>query len=107
MRDVFAGAICSVLSMAYCLSFAALIFSGPLAPWLATGVAVTFLSAAIGATVVALRSSFPFAIAGPDTSTSAVVATLVASFAAPLAASGSTHLLGATLIVMALGTALT
>ncbi|HWX90289.1 MAG TPA: SulP family inorganic anion transporter, partial [Rhizomicrobium sp.] len=107
LRDVFAGAVCSVLSTAYCLSFAALIFSGPLTPWLSAGVAVTFLSAAIGATIIALRSSFPFAIAGPDTATSAVVATLVAGLAAPLAASGSTHLLGAALIVMALATGLT
>jgi SulP family sulfate permease len=107
MRDVFAGAVCSVLSTAYCLSFAALIFSGPLAPWLSAGVAVTFLSAAIGATIIALRSSFPFAIAGPDTATSAVVATLVAALAAPLAATGSTHLLGAALIVMALATGMT
>jgi SulP family sulfate permease len=68
---------------------------------------VAFLSAAVGASIVALRSSFPFAIAGPDTSTSAVVATLVASLAAPLAASGATHLLGAAMIVMALVTALT
>ena len=62
IRDVCAGVICSVLSTAYCLSYAALIFAGPLKEWLSYGVAVTFLSAAIGATVVALRSSVPFAI---------------------------------------------
>ena len=28
--DIFAGAVCSVLSVAYCLSYAALIFTGPL-----------------------------------------------------------------------------
>ena len=49
MRDVLAGAICSILSVAYCLSYAALIFSGPLAHWLSYGIAVTFLSAAIAA----------------------------------------------------------
>jgi hypothetical protein len=32
LRDAFAGAVASVLSIAYCLSYAALIFSGPLAP---------------------------------------------------------------------------
>jgi SulP family sulfate permease len=91
--------------MAFCLSYAALIFSGPLAPFLSTGMAVTFLSAAVGAAVIAWRSSFPFAIAGPDTSTSAVVASLVAAMAARLA--GGTHLLGGVLIVIALATALT
>jgi SulP family sulfate permease len=105
MRDAFAGAICWILSAAYCLSFAALIFSGPLSPYLSTGVAVTFLSAAVGAAVVAWRSSFNFAIAGPDNATSAVTAALVAALMARLAASGGTHLLGAALIVMALATA--
>ena len=107
LRDVLAGTICSVLSTAYCLSYAALIFSGPLANWLSYGIAVTFLSAAVAAAVVALRSSLPFAIAGPDTSTSAVTATLVAAMAARLVADGATHLLEPTLIVMALGTAIT
>ena len=45
--DVFAGAVCSTLSIAYCLSYAALIFTGPLEHQLSYGVAVTFLSAAV------------------------------------------------------------
>ena len=100
LRDVSAGMICSVLSTAYCLSYAALIFSGPLAAWLSYGIAVTFLSAAVAAAVVALRSSLPFAIAGPDTSTSAVTATLMAAIAARLVADGSSHLLEPALIVI-------
>src|SRR5262245_42486147 len=86
MRDVIAGETCSVLSIAYCLSYAALIFSGPLSSFLSYGIAVTFLSAAIAAAVVAWRSSFPFAIAGPDTSTSAVTATLAAALVASVTA---------------------
>ena len=93
------------MSAAYCLSFAALIFTGPLTPFLATGVAVTFLSAAVGAGIVAWRSSFPFAIGGPDNATSAVVAALVAGLMANLGATG--HPLGAALILMALVTAAT
>jgi SulP family sulfate permease len=107
LRDVLAGAICSILSVAYCLSYAALIFSGLLANWLSYGMAATFLSAAIAAAVIALRSSFPFAIAGPDTSTSAVTAALAASTAARLAAEGNANLLPSTLIVIALATAAT
>jgi len=107
LRDLFAGAICSILSVAYCLSYAALIFSGPLQHWLSYGVAVTFLSAAIAAAVVALRSSLPFAIAGPDTSTSAVTATLAAAMAAQLVTEGNTNLLPPVLIVIALATAAT
>jgi SulP family sulfate permease len=107
MTDVFAGAICSVLSIAYCLSYAALIFTGPLENLLAYGVAVTFLSAAVGGAVVALRSSIPFAIAGPDSSISVVLAAMVATLVQRLVAGGGNHLLEPTLIALSLSTALT
>ena len=107
LRNVFAGTICSILSVVYCLSYAALIFAGPLNHWLSYGVAVTFLSATVGAAIVAWRSSLPFAIAGPDTSTSAVTAALAAALAQQLIANGNTGLLLPTLIVMAIATALT
>ena len=77
LTDVFAGTICSVLSIAYCLSYAVLIFAGPLQSVLSYGVAVTFLSAAIGGAIVAWRNSLPFAIAGPDSSASVVMAAKV------------------------------
>jgi SulP family sulfate permease len=107
LRDVFAGSVCSVLAVAYSLSYAALIFSGPLSQWLSYGVAMTFLSAAIGAAVVALRSSIPFAMAGPDSSTSAAMATLVAALTHQIVASGGGNQLESAVIVMALTTALT
>ena len=107
LTDVFAGAICSILSIAYCLSYAALIFTGPLENLLAYGVAVTFLSAAVGGAVVALRSSIPFAIAGPDSSISVVLAAMVATLVQRLAADGGTHFLEPTLIALSLSTALT
>ena len=77
LRNLFAGAICGVVSAVYCVSFAAFIFSGPLSPWLGSGIAAIFISTTISALVVALRSSLPFTIAGPDSSTSVVTATLV------------------------------
>jgi sulfate permease, SulP family len=107
LTDVFAGAVCSVLSIAYCLSYAALIFSGPLEHLLAYGIAVTFLSAAVGGSIVALRSSLPFAVAGPDSSISVVIAALVATVVQRLIANGSTELLEPTLIAMSLTTVLT
>ena len=105
--DVFAGAVCSVLSIAYCLSYAALIFTGPLEHALAYGVAVTFLSAAIGGAIVALRSSLPFAVAGPDSSISVVIAAMVATLIQRLATHGGTDFLVPSLIAMSLTTALT
>jgi len=108
LTDVFAGTVCSVLSIAYCLSYAALIFSGPLEHLLSYGIAVTFLSAAVGGAIVALRSSLPFAVAGPDSSISVVLAALVATLVQRLVATGSTtDLLEPTLIAMSLATALT
>ncbi len=107
LTDIFAGMICSVLSIAYCLSYAALIFTGPLAHLIAYGVAVTLMSAAVGGAVVALRSSLPFAIAGPDSSISVVLAALVATLVQRLVADGGTELLAPTLIAMSLATALT
>jgi sulfate permease, SulP family len=107
LKDVFAGSISSILSIAYGLSFAALIFSGPLTPWLAYGIAATFIATAAGALVVAARSSIPFMIAGPDGSTAAVTASLAAATVAPLAASGADDLLTPALFVLALSAGLT
>jgi SulP family sulfate permease len=107
LTDVFAGTVCSILSIAYCLSYAALIFTGPLEHLLSYGIAVTFLSAAVGGTIVALRSSLPFAVAGPDSSISVVLAALVATLVQRLVASGNTDLLEPALIALALATALT
>ena len=51
--DAFAGLITSTISIAYGLSFAALIFAPPLTPWIAYGIAATFLTTAISAAFVA------------------------------------------------------
>src|ERR1700691_5745898 len=107
LTDVFAGTVCSILSIAYCLSYAALIFTGPLEHLLSYGIAVTFLSAAVGGTIVALRSSLPFAVAGPDSSISVVLAALVAIVVQRLVAGGGGELLAPALIAMSLATALT
>jgi sulfate permease, SulP family len=106
LTDVFAGATCSILSIAYCLSYAALIFCGPLEHELAYGIALTFLSAAIGGAIVALRSSLPFAIAGPDSSISVVLAAMVAMVVQRLATQGVDPLV-ASLVAISLTTALT
>ncbi|WP_445491447.1 SLC26A/SulP transporter family protein [Rhodopseudomonas sp. RCAM05734] len=79
--DLFGGALASVLTIAFGLSYSVLIFAGPLAPLLPYGVAATFISASVAAAVVAIGSSFPFAVAGPDSSTAAVTAILAATLA--------------------------
>src|SRR5258708_15184247 len=81
LNDVFGGAVTSVLNVTYGLSYAVLIFPGPLAPFLPYGIAATFISASIAAAVLALGSSFPFAVAGPESSTAAVSAIPAAALA--------------------------
>ncbi len=107
LTDVFAGTICSILSIAYCLSYAALIFTGPLEHLLSYGVAVTFLSAAVGGSIVALRSSLPFAVAGPDSNISVVLAALVATVVQRVVADGGADLLKPTLVALCSATAIT
>lgn len=105
LADVFAGIICGVLALLVGLSYAALIFSGPLAPWLSYGITATFLSTAVSALVVALWSSIPFTVAGPGSATTAVTAVLSLAMATKLAGHGDTNLLTPTLIVVSLGSA--
>ena len=69
----------AVLTITFGLSYALLIFSGPLSPYLSYGLAATFISSAILAAVLALGSSLPFAIAAPETSTAAMTGILAAS----------------------------
>lgn len=107
-RDVFAGLVTSIMSVAYGLSFAALIFAPPLTPWIAYGIAATFITTTISAAIVAVRSSLPFAIAGPDGATAAVTASLVAALIEQLINQGAPDdLLAPVMIVLAIVTALT
>jgi sulfate permease, SulP family len=107
LRDLFGGAISGIVSIVYCVAYASFIFSGPVAPWLDYGIAATLISTTVAAFVVALRSSVPFTIAGPDSSTSVVTATLVVGFVEWLVANGATeHVLEATLLLLALSSML-
>ena len=106
-RNAIAGVICAIVTLVFSLSYATLIFSGSLAPWLAYGMAATFITAAIGAIVMACRSSLPFALASPDASTSAMTAALVAALASRLVAEGAgDRLLAPTLVALPLTAAL-
>jgi SulP family sulfate permease len=81
LNDILGGAAASVLTATFGLSYSLLIFAGPLSPYLSYGVATTFITSAVLAAVLALRSSFPFAIAGADSSTAAMTAILASSLA--------------------------
>ena len=79
INDVLGGGAASVLTITFGLSYSLLIFAGPLAPYLSYGVAATFISSIVLATVIALGSSLQFAIAGPDSTTAAMTGILASS----------------------------
>jgi SulP family sulfate permease len=108
IKDILGGTASSVLTVTFGLSYALLIFVGPLAPYLSYGVAITFVSSAILAAVIAIGSSLPFAISGPDSSTAAITGILVSSMAERIiAANPSAPLLAPVLITLAIATILT
>lgn len=108
LNDVLGGTAASVLTVTFGLSYALLIFAGPLSPFLAYGIAATFISSAVLAAIVALGSSLPFAIAAPDSSTAAVTGILAASLVERVvAANPGAPLLSPVLITLGLSTVLT
>lgn len=108
LNDILGGTAASVLTITFGLSYALLIFTGPLAPYLSYGIAATFISSAVLAAVIALGSSLPFAIAAPDSSTAAVTGILAASLVERVeAANASASLLSPVLITLGLSTVLT
>ncbi len=106
--DILASAPPAVLTITFCLSYAVLIFSGPLAPYLSYGIAATFISAAVIAAVIALGSTFPFAVGAPETSTAAVTAILSATLVEHVIATNpSAELLGPVLLTLSAATIIT
>jgi SulP family sulfate permease len=85
--DLFAGLVVGVVTLTFSVSCGALIFSGGLARHLPLGLAAALISACLTALVVAWRSPLPFAIAGPDSHGSAILALMAAAIAAAPAAS--------------------
>lgn len=85
VRDAVAGLVASLLPLANCFTFAALIFTGPWQPFLGQGVAALLVTGAVTASVVALTSSFRTVVAGPISATSALLAAMLASLGPAMA----------------------
>jgi SulP family sulfate permease len=80
-RDVSAGLVAGLSALTSCFAYGVLIFSGPLRPFLAEGIAASLITCFACALVTALTSRFKIAIAAPAASTSALIAVLLASLA--------------------------
>jgi len=85
-KDLVSGLVTAIIMIASTLSYAALIFSGPLAAELPMGIGSGLLSAGVVALVFSAGSGLSFAVAGPDSKPTAVLATIGATLAATVVA---------------------
>ena len=107
-RDVTSGAVTSIISLIYSLSFAALIFSGELAAGFPKGLGALLIGTGVTALVVALLSVFRFAVSGPDGNACAVMAGMAAAMTKDLADFGTPETaVSNVLYMLALSTLLT
>lgn len=88
LRDLSSGLISALITMAYCISFGALLFQGELQNGLSLGLSALLAGAAIAGLIVALTTSLSPASAGPDTPAVAVMSVLAGSVASRIAAGG-------------------
>lgn len=105
LANLFAGLTSGLVALTYSISFAALIFSGSLSPYFPQGVGIALVSSVIAGIVVALRSTFPFAIAGPDPNSAPILALMASAITADLQATGAvTRIFPTVWMAIALGT---
>lgn len=76
-----AGALVALVTLTYTMSYAALMFSGGLAPAYPAGLACLLVGCAIAGVVTALASSIPFNISAPDSNVVAILAAALAPLA--------------------------
>jgi SulP family sulfate permease len=88
-RDAVAGGISAVVQVAYCISFAALIFTGDLAGGFSLGLAGLIMGAVVTCLVIAVTSTFSPTVGGPDSPAVAVMSVLASSIATALQAKGA------------------
>lgn len=98
-KNIVAGALSALVTLAYSVSYAALIFPGKLTTYLGYGVTCALVSAAIIGAWVAFWSPLPFSIAGPDSNSSAFLAIIVAGLVATMHAKAPGAPIQSTLMV--------
>jgi SulP family sulfate permease len=87
LPNLLAGLTSGLVTLVYSISFAALIFSESLLPYFPQGVGTALIGAAVTAIVVAWRSPFPFALAGPEANSAIILALAARSISKALDAS--------------------
>src|SRR5512142_1183247 len=89
LPSVTAGLVTGIITVIFQISFAALIFSGPLAIHVTTGIGLTLIGSIVISTVVALTSSLPCAIAIPQDTPAAILALIAAAISRSMSASAT------------------
>ncbi len=77
VRQLSAGLIVGLSSVIYAISYGALLFSGPLAPFVGYGITVALITAIVGALFCWMSEESTFVI-GPDSNTTSVMASILA-----------------------------
>lgn len=88
--NALAGVVASLVTIAYCVSFSALLFQGDLKSGLGLGLWGLLVGSAVAGIYVSLTTSLPPAEAAPDNPAVAVLSVLAATVAAPVLAAGRT-----------------
>ena len=104
LRELGTGLASAVVSLAYCQSYAALIFAGPLLIFLPQGVTAALITLAVTATFIAITSGIRGAIAGPDGNSSPLLAVLLADIVPRLQGLPPSQALAVTMTALGLAT---
>lgn len=102
------GLIIGIVEVVLAISFAALIFSGPLSPFLGNGIGVTLMGAILSGAAVALMSSVPGIVSGNQDIPAALLAVAAVAIANAMPAGAAARELFVNVVVLTgLTTALT
>jgi SulP family sulfate permease len=104
VESIASGIVTGGMSVAIAVSFSALVFTGPLAPHLPTGLGLALFGSAVMAVVLALFSGFSSAVGGIQDNPTAVLAVATTAIAAGAAPD---DLLPTTIAVIAVATVAT
>lgn len=105
--SVASGLLTGSLCVLFALSYAGIVFTGPLGPFVAIGVGMALLGATVHALVLAAGSSYPGSVGGIGAET-AILGVVVSTLGAdPTLAASPETLLATTVAVIAVASALT
>jgi len=77
--NILTAALLAVMKISTAISVGALVFSGPLAPFLSTGIGLFLWGTALGSVLVAAGSGFKAVIAGPRSAQAPILAAMAAA----------------------------